>query len=182
MIILLSDNDITKNTPLGGNIDTDKLRQCIIDAQATRLEELLGETLYFKIETDFDNDDLSGQYLTLYDSYIKPFLIQQSATEYLKIGAFSFANNGITMPTPANTTAVSETTLARLINERRIVADMYADRMKRWLCKNMLPEYASSSDNIVNPQRASNSGWYLPDYQPLTVDELILWKTRERRI
>lgn len=178
MIILLSDNDITKNTPLGGNIDTDKLRQCILDAQATRLEELLGETLYFKIEADFEAETLTGLYATLYNSYIKPFLIQQSATEYLKIGAFSFANNGITMPTPANTTAVSETTLSRLINERRIVADMYADRMKRWLCKNMLPEYAISSDNIVNPQVASNSGWYLPSNQPLTIEELILWKER----
>jgi hypothetical protein len=43
MTILLSDNDLTKNTVLGGNIDVDKLRQCVIDAQITRLEELLGK-------------------------------------------------------------------------------------------------------------------------------------------
>lgn len=177
MVILLNDNDITKYTLLGGNIDVDKLRQCILDAQATRLEELLGETLYNKIETDYDNDNLSGDYLTLYNNYIKPFLIQQSAVEYLKIGAFAITNNGITQPTPANTTAVSEQSLSRLVNERRIVADMYAERMKKWLCKNDFPEYEYSSDNIINPQQASNSGWYFPTNR-ITEDELILWKTR----
>ena len=177
MVILLNDNDITKYTLLGGNIDVDKLRQCILDAQATRLEELLGETLYNKIEIDYNNDDLSGDYLTLYSDYIKPFLIQQSAVEYLKIGAFAITNNGITQPTPANTTAVSEQSLSRLVNERRIVADMYAERMKKWLCKNDLPEYEYSSDNIINPQQASNSGWYFPTNR-ITEDELILWKTR----
>ncbi len=171
MVILLNDNDITKYTLLGGNIDVDKLRQCILDAQATRLEELLGETLYEKIETDYDNNDLSGDYLTLYINYIKPFLIQQSAVEYLKIGAFAITNNGITQPTPANTTAVSEQSLSRLVNERRIVADTYADRLKRKLCKLDLPEYEYNSDNIINPQQASNSGWYFPTNR-ITEDEL----------
>ena len=86
MIVLLKDNEITDNTPLGGNIDVDKLRQCILDAQATRLEELLGEDLYLKIETDFQAETLIDDYLTLYNEYIKPFLIRQSAVEYLKIG------------------------------------------------------------------------------------------------
>jgi len=181
MIILLNDNDITKNTLLGGNIDVDKLRQCTLDAQATRLEELLGETLYLKIETDYEAETLAGDYLTLYNDYIKPFLIRQSATEYLKIGAFAIGNNGITMPTPANTTAISDTMLSTLTNDMRLKADMYADRMKRWLCKNTLPEYVNSSDAIVNPQRVSNSGWYMPN-RVVTEDEYVLWQMRKNRI
>ena len=51
MVILLTDNEISKNTLLSGNIDKDKLRQCILDAQAERLEVLLGEKLYDKICT-----------------------------------------------------------------------------------------------------------------------------------
>lgn len=161
MTPLLRDNVLTENTPLGGNIDVDKLRQCTLDAQATRLEELLGETLYQKIETDFEADTLTGEYETLYNDYIVPFLIKQSAVEYLKIGAFSIGNNGIVIPTPANTTAISETMLSTLINESRIKADMYADRMYRWLCKNNLPEYKCSSENIVNPNKPSISNWHL---------------------
>ena len=85
------------------------------------------------------------------------------------------------MPTPANTTAPSEKMLSTLTNDMRLKADMYAERMKKWLCKNDLPEYVSSSDNIVNPQRASNSGWYMPS-QVITEDEYVLWQMRKNRI
>jgi len=161
MIVLLKDNEITENTLLGGNIDVDKLRQCILDAQMTRLEELLGETLYEKIESDFDSDDLTGDYLILYNNYINPFLIRQSALEYLKIGAFTVGNNGISLPTPTNTSAITEKLLSNMINDMRIKADMFADRMYKWLCKHNLPEWVSSSDNIINPQRPSISNWHL---------------------
>ena len=99
----------------------------------------------------------------------------------LYIGAFAIGNNGITMPTPANTTALSEKMLSTLTNDMRLKADMYADRMKRWLCKNSLPEYVSSSDVIVNPQKVSNSGWYVPSVS-LTEDEYVLWQMRKNRI
>jgi hypothetical protein len=178
MIILLKDNDLTKNTVLGGNIDVDKLRQCVLDAQVTRLEELLGETLYSKIETDFENEALTGVYETLYIDYIKPFLIRQSAVEYLKIGAFTVANNGIFQPQPNNAIAITDKNLSNLINEVRIKADMFAERMRKYLCKNTIPEYASSSDNIVNPNRPSNSGWYLENQQ-INEDEWVLRKMRE---
>jgi hypothetical protein len=178
MIILLKDNDLTKNTVLGGNIDVDKLRQCVLDAQVTRLEELLGETLYSKIETDFEAETLTGVYETLYTDYIKPFLIRQSAVEYIKIGAFTVANNGIFQPQPNNAVAITDKSLSNLINEVRIKADMFAERMRKWLCKNHIPEYASSSDNIVNPNRPSNSGWYLENQQ-INEDEWVLRKMRE---
>lgn len=177
MVILLNDNDLTKNTVLGGNIDVDKLRQCIIDAQITRLEELLGETLYNKIEADFLANTLSGLYLTLYTDYIKPFLIRQGAVEYLKIGAFTVANNGIFQAQPNNGQSISEESLSNLINAVRIKADMFAERMRKWLCKNHIPEYASNSENIVNPSRPSQSGWYLENQQ---IDE-DLWVLRKMR-
>ena len=161
MVVLLKDNVLTENTPLGGNIDVDKLRQCILDAQATRLEELLGEELYNKIVEDYSDETLEGDYLKLYEDYLVPFLIRQSAVEYLKIGAYSIGNNGIVVPTPQNTTAITEAQLASLINTQETKADMYADRMYRWLCKNSLPEWNSSSDKVVNPHRPSISNWYL---------------------
>ena len=105
MTILLTDSELSKNTLLSGNIDKDKLRQCILDAQSERLEVLLGEKLYEKICADYDANALSGDYATLYTDYIKPFLIRQSALEYLKIGAFSVSNNGIFQPTSQNALA-----------------------------------------------------------------------------
>jgi hypothetical protein len=37
----------------------------------------------------------------------------------------------------------------------RLKSEMYQDRMLRWLYKFNLPEYVSSSTNIVNPMRSN---------------------------
>jgi hypothetical protein len=177
MIILLKDNDITENTVLGGNIDVDRLRVCILDAQMSRLEELLGEDLYEKIETDFEANSLADEYLILHRDYIKPFLIRQGALEFLKVGAFTVANNGISVPSPQNTTPIDSKMLNGLINEMRMKADMFAERMYKWLCKSRLPEYVSHSDNIINPQKPSFGSWYL-ETRTLTPDEWIEKKMR----
>lgn len=161
MIILLKDNEITENTILGGNIDVDRLRQCILDAQITRLEELLGEDLYSKICEDYFNETLEGDYYILYENYIKPFLIRQGALEFLKIGAFTIGNNGIALPTPSNTTAIDSKMLSNLVNEMRLKADMFAERMYKWLCKNRLTEWTYKSENVVNPISPSFGSWYL---------------------
>lgn len=162
MTILLTDNELSKNTLLSGNIDKDKLRQCILDAQTERLEVLLGEKLYEKICADYDDDNLEDEYLTLYTDYIKPFLIRQSALEYLKIGAFSVSNNGIFQPTSQNAQPISDNQLQVLKDEMSIKANAYADRMHRWLKKSNLPEYECDSENIINPTKPSVMPWYLP--------------------
>ena len=161
MTILLTDNELSKNTLLSGNIDKDKLRQCILDAQTERLEVLLGEKLYEKICDDYDADNLEDEYLILYTDYIKPFLIRQSALEYLKIGAFSVSNNGIFQPTSQNAQPISDAQLQVLKDEMSIKANAYADRMHRWLKKNNLPEYECDSENIINPTEPSIMTWYL---------------------
>lgn len=162
MVILLTDNELSKNTLLSGNIDKDKLRQCILDAQTERLEVLLGEKLYEKICADYDADTLEDDYLILYTDYIKPFLIRQSALEYLKIGAFSVSNNGIFQPTSQNAQPISDAQLQVLKDEMSIKANAYADRMHRWLKKSNLPEYECDSENIINPTKPSVMPWYLP--------------------
>ena len=162
MTILLTDNELSKNTLLSGNIDKDKLRQCILDAQAERLEVLLGEKLYEKICADYEADTLVDEYLTLYTDYIKPFLIRQSALEYLKIGAFSVSNNGIFQPTSQNAQPISDAQLQVLKDEMSIKANAYADRMHRWLKQNNLPEFECDSENIINPTKPSVMPWYLP--------------------
>ena len=162
MTILLTDNELSKNTLLSGNIDKDKLRQCILDAQSERLEVLLGEKLYEKICADSDADNLEDEYLILYTEYIKPFLIRQSALEYLKIGAFSVSNNGIFQPTSQNAQPISDAQLQVLKDEMSIKANAYADRMHRWLKQKNLPEYECDSENIINPTKPSVMPWYLP--------------------
>ena len=150
-VILLKENELTKNTLLGGNIDTDLYIPCIKDAQIIRLEEILGETLYDKICLDFENDDLSGLYETLHSKYIVPFLIAAASVEYLLIGAYKVSNNGIFKAQPVNTVAIEKNEVDYLVNNMRLKSEMYQDRMTRWLMLNQLPEWVANGTNIVNP-------------------------------
>jgi hypothetical protein len=159
--LLLNDIDITENTPLGGNIDVDKFRFCIADAQVSKLEEILGETLYEKIKTDYTANTLSGLYAILYDKYIKPFLIHQSAVEYLLVGAYMVSNGGIFKNTPQNGTPVEKNEVDFLVQNQRSKAEMYQARLEKWLVRNNLPEYlVYLSNTIVPASRQSYGGWY----------------------
>ena len=161
MKLLVTDNEITQGSMLGGSIDVERLRQCVLDAQSTRLEELLGQELFEYFQ---DTETPSGLYGTLLTDYIKPFLIKQSELEYLKIGAFNIANNGIFLQAPQNTQAITDKNLSLLIAQARSKADMFADRMVRWLCKKQLPEYTRNSDNIVNYRKNSVGSWFIPKH------------------
>lgn len=156
--LLLNDNEITQNTVLGGNIDVDKYKFCIQDAQLSKLIEILGEDLYEKIKTDFENDALSGDYETLYTKYINPFLIHQSALEYLLIGAYTVGNAGIYQVTPQNGTPVGRDEIDYLVKNQRNKAEIYQGRLERYLCKVHFDEYKIDSDNIVNPKKQGYGG------------------------
>jgi hypothetical protein len=159
--ILLTDNQITESTLLGGNIDVDRYKFCIIDAQISKLEESLGETLYEKIKTDFENGDLTGDYLILHTKYITPFLIHQSAMEYLKIGAYHVSNGGIYKHTPNNGTAIDKNEVDFLVENQRVKAEMYMQRMEKWLSLNRIPEYYSYVSGTVVPARKQSTGsWF----------------------
>jgi len=161
-IILLSDNEITSSTPLGGNIDVDKYRFCIIDAQNSKLEEVLGENLFNKILADFQAETLTGNYEVLFSKYIKPFLIHQSALEYILCAAYMVDNGGIYRHTPQNGQPADKTEVDFIANNQRNKAEMYCNRMEKWLCKNKssIPEFKYNDQNIVNPKPQTNGPWY----------------------
>lgn len=161
--ILLKENELTKNTPLGGNIDVDKYVLAIADFQRIRVEEILGETLYDKICIDFENDSLQDEYLTLYEDYLVPYIIHGSAMEYLLFGAYQINNGGITKHNPADSTSVDKVEVDYLVNQQRLKMEMYESRLERWLIKFNLPEWVSNTNNIVNPIKSNLvcGKWYL---------------------
>lgn len=163
--LLLTDNDIVNNTPLGGNIDVDRYRVCIQDAQLSRIEEILGELLYVKMRDDYDDTDqdfgFAGLYLTLYKEYLRPAIIHQASVEYLLCAAYQITNGGISKHTPVNGTPVEKNEVDFLVQNQRAKADMYIQRMERFLRKNNIPEFTTDQNDIIPPNRStSTSGWY----------------------
>lgn len=148
---ILPNNILTKYTPIMGNVDPDLYKSCIVDAQRTRLEEILGEDLYAKIYNDYFDDTLTGDYQNLYENYVVPFLVHQSAVEYLLIGAYKVGNNGIFKAVVENGQSVEKNEVDYLVQNQRNKADMYKQRMQRWLALNQLPEYTITGEDIVPP-------------------------------
>lgn len=151
--------DIAKYTPIGGNVGIDKFLPCVLDAQITDLEPLLGASLYEKIATDYEAGTLTGLYETLYESYIKPFLIHASAKNYFLIGAYQIGNGGITKHTSENSEGISKSEIDYLYTNQRSKCEVYAERMKKWLSLNRLDEYYVAND-IVRPRGVNYGSWY----------------------
>jgi hypothetical protein len=143
--------ELTNNTPLGGNIDVDRYKFCILDAQNSKVKELLGDTLYNKIENDYIANNLTGNYETLYNEFIKPIIIHQSAVEYLTIGSFQVSNGGIYKHTPVNGTPVEMSDVKYIIDSQKMKVEMYMERAQRWLNRVRPAEYNWYYENIVNP-------------------------------
>ena len=64
--------DLVKFTALTGDTDTDKYVQFIKIAQDIHIKKYLGTDLFNKIQDDIEASSLTGDYLTLNTTYIKP--------------------------------------------------------------------------------------------------------------
>ena len=161
--LLIKAEDLTKGTPLGGNIDVSKYLHVIKEIQVFVIEPILGTKLYEKIVLDYDNNSLQGDYKTLYDDYIKPIIIYSVAAEYVIIASYNVANGGIFKHNPENGEAVSKNEVDYLAQNQRNKSDAYIQRLQKFLCTVNLPEYTAAQEESydITPDRTFKytGGW-----------------------
>ena len=87
--------DIKRNTIIDGNVDVDKFIQFIKIAQQIHVRNYLGSDLYNKISDDIIADTLTGNYLSLVNTYIQPMLIHFAMVDYLPFAAYQVKNGGV---------------------------------------------------------------------------------------
>ena len=159
--LLIRPSEITEFTPLGGNIDIDKLKPVIFDVQVSVIEPLLGTPLYDKIVLGVENNDLIGDYLQLYDDYLKPILRHQIFAEYAEIGSYTIDNGGIFKHQPTDSQIVDKSEVQYLAQTQRTKAQMYIERAQRYLCNKNIPEFREW--NILNNKVTNltvSGGWH----------------------
>jgi len=164
---LITSQEIRDNTPMGGNVDSDKFINLINDVQVMILEPTLGTKLFDKIITDFDADSLAGLYLQMFNDYIKPVLWHSVFAEYVKIGSVIVGNGGVYKHVAQDAEAANVDEIAYVVKNAQSKADTYLDRLVRFLCdqdSNIL-EYTNNQDNDydIDPRNAMQtiSGWWL---------------------
>jgi len=104
--LLIEPKDLIALNTFDGNIDIDNINPIIFIAQTTHLKSFLGLPLYTKIYTDFVDDTLAGEYLIIFDEYIKDLLSYYTASLFVSFGGYKVTENGLHRMNPENTTAL----------------------------------------------------------------------------
>ena len=152
-------------TSANGNIDTDKLLPYVDMAQSIEVQRLLGTKLYDKLKTDITGGTLTGNYLTLVDTYIKPILIHYAMMYALPYLSVTISNGGVYRNNPENATALNSDEINTLVEKERDAAQYFAQRMIDFLNFNagsQFPEYYTNSNEDISPDYEDNfGGWVM---------------------
>ena len=162
--LLVTREDVVKFTAMNGNVDTDNFIQWIKVAQDIHIQNYLGTDLLDKIKTDIVDDTLSGDYLSLVTTYIKPMLIHWAMVEYLPFAAYTIANKGVYKHNSENATNVEKAEIDFLIEKERQIAQHYTERFISYMNfnNNLFPEYNSNSNGDMYPDSQNNyTGWFI---------------------
>jgi hypothetical protein len=155
--ILIKQEELTRNTLIGGNVDVDRYLQAIKACQNVLVKPLLGSTLYNKIVADFENNSLSGLYLEMFDDYVKEMIIHGSAEIYLSQGAYIVSNNGITKTKTDSSETVSKEEIDYLVEASRKLYRLYEEQFLKWIKVNEVPEYTKT----CGVKHKTYGGWFL---------------------
>jgi hypothetical protein len=162
--LLITRTDLVKFTSMNGNVDTDKFIQYIKIAQDIHIQGYLGTDLLEKIKADIVASTLTGDYLTLVETYIKPMLIHWAMVEYMPFAAYTIANKGVYKHSSENAENVDKIEVDFLIEKERKIAEHYTQRFIDYMCFNQskFPEYNTNSNGDMYPNTDTNfSGWVI---------------------
>ena len=156
--------DIKRNTIIDGNVDVDKFIQFIKIAQQIHVRNYLGSDLYNRISDDIIADTLTGDYLSLVNTYIQPMLIHFAMVDYLPFAAYQVKNGGVFKHSSENSETVSKNEVDYLVNKEREFAEYYTRRFIDYMTFNQasFPEYNSNTNEDISPDKDSLfNGWVL---------------------
>lgn len=177
---LVTSQVIKQRTSIGGNVDANKFMHLLDDAEALVLEPALGTALYEKIVTDYNEggtNNLANKYLTLYNKYIVPILCYTVYADYLRDGLILAQNTGIYENTPDDKGGADLDNVQYVAKSNKSKADIYLERMHRYLCDEDLPEFDDPQENDydIDPTEINTiSGWWLPKKNNYKEDDKIV--------
>jgi len=167
-ILMCSRNDIVKRTPLGGNIDPEKIIPFVKTAQDKYILLALGTVLYDKIQDDIEANTLTGIYRTLVNEYIIDTLVHYAMVEALPFLAYTIANGGIVKNISSEqATSPTKNDIDFLLQKELATAQYYGERLVTYLIafSSSYPEYLATTgfSNNVYPDKGQQyrNGWVI---------------------
>ena len=122
-------------------------------AQQIDIQNLLGTDLYNKISEDIIADSLSGDYLTLVNTYVQPALIWFAQMNYIPFAAYTITNKSVLKHSSETAQNVDKNEVDYLVSKAREYANYYSTRLVDYLCfnNNLFPEYLSNTNEDISP-------------------------------
>jgi hypothetical protein len=171
-ILFISRNDLVKRTPIGGDIDSDKLIPFVKTAQDKYMLVALGTVLYEYLQAAIANGTIDNaanvRYKYLLDYYIVDTLVHYTFVEALPFLAYQIDNTGITKNLNGEQGASpSKNDVDYLLQKELGTAQFYAERLVTYLIaqNTLYPQYLQTtgfSDNVY-PDKGQQyrNGWVI---------------------
>jgi len=166
-ILFISRNDIVKRSPIGGNIDPEKIIPFVKTAQDKYILILLGTVLYEALQARVVLNTVTGAYKDLMDFYIKDTLVHYSVVEALPFLPYTIANGSIVKNISEQAVSPDKNDIDFLLQKELQTAQFYSERLVEFLIanNNIYPEYNQSNgkSNNVFPDKGNQytQGWVL---------------------
>lgn len=173
-VLFISEETLKDNTIVSANVDPKLFRMAISDAQDMYLLPILGTTLYNDLVSSVSGFTVSGtpisqSYQTLLDVYIKPTLVKYSLFRMVITLSYKFQNKNIGVKSSEFSQQANYDDLTKLKEQSLNDAEVYADRLSRFLLANnaTYPKYLTQENaNIATIYPNKNNftnGMFLGD-------------------
>lgn len=144
---IISEEKLREFTDINDNLDSKLIKNGVREAQDIYLQRLTGTSLYEFILAEIDAGTLSGNYKTLVDDFIQPFLIYAAYWELLDAVMWRPRNNGLLTPTGGeNSVNVDDKNYNRKRQAVENKRDYYAERLTNYLIQNQA-QFPELNDN-----------------------------------
>jgi len=157
--LFVSETYIKKNTVIDENVDMHLLLPTIWMAQERHIQEIIGGSLYRKIQADIVASTLAGDYLTLVNSYLAPALGWWVMYEADITLLYKYRNKNVSTKTSENSAPVDFTQHKYLREHNKDQAEWWSQRAIDYLCEysNLFPEYTDNQYDEISPRSTKYS-------------------------
>jgi hypothetical protein len=140
--------DVISLNTFDGNIDIDNMKPLIYVAQTTHLKSFLGLKLYDKIYNDFVAETLAGEYLIIFEDYIKDILSYYTSSLFVTFGSAKVSENGLHKISSDNITPLETSEIEKLSARYLELASNVEANFKEYVADKNLPELADEEITV----------------------------------
>lgn len=157
IVLFISEQYIKDTSYFDENVDMKLIRDVIELAQEKYILPLLGTGLYNQIVAQVAAGNVSAANTTLLDSYIQKALKWWTLYEGLDVLTFKLTNKSVVKKNSENSQSVNTDELNRLFDSFGSNAEMYSERLKKYLIANTstftLYDNPGSTSDVIWPQK-----------------------------